>query len=337
MKNRIRKFLQHCLDRMDYLLYHNQVVIGNRPYRWCTVPVPAGYPRQSQTHPCIVYSPGGWNNYTHWLATTPYPDGDIRYENPCIYKTNVQQDTFIFSPIKQNPIVPFPGSKAFNSDPELFFHKNKLFCIVRENDNDRYLQEIKLLYSSNGEDWSNPFTICSNNDPNRHLLSPSYIKAGNKHRIYFLNGDAGIGKHGICTGIELFESEHLDTPDFKLLSKGRFTNSKDTGIEPWHFGLFSDKELLYMVLCARNKNKKTFRNPMETYLAVSEDEVNFKIFPRPLVRHLKTYRPSAYLDDQGILHLYFSVTGTFLNDGSDRNIAVTSTPFEKLLNELQKS
>jgi hypothetical protein len=74
---------------------------------------------------------------------------------------------------------------------------------------------------------------------------------------------------------------------------------------------------------------------METYLAVSGDDIHFKIFSCPIVRHLKSYRPSAYIDEQGVLQLYFSTIGTFLKDGSDRNIAVTSIPFDELLNELR--
>ena len=75
---------------------------------------------------------------------------------------------------------------------------------------------------------------------------------------------------------------------------------------------------------------------METFLAVSEDDINFKIFKSPIIRHLKSYRPSAYIDGQGYFHLYFSITGMFLKDGSDRNIAVTSLLFDDLLDELQK-
>ena len=209
--------LQKLLDKTDYFLYRDKAVIGNRPYRWCNLPVPAGYPRQSQTHPAIQYIPG----YTHWLATTPYPDAGTKYENPCIYKANELLGIIpaVYFPVKQNPIVPFPGGNAFNSDPELFFENDKLFCIVRENENGCYLREIKLLSSSDGENWGKPQTIITSNDEERQLLSPAYIKSENKHRIYFLNGDAGISKHGRCTGIEIFESEGLNPADFKLPKK----------------------------------------------------------------------------------------------------------------------
>jgi hypothetical protein len=332
----IKRNLQKFLDKADYRLYRHKAVIGNRPYQWCDIPVPDGYPQQSQTHPAIQYIPDSWNGYTHWLATTPYPNADTKYENPCIYRANEQSGMIptVYFPVKQNPIVPFPDGKAFNSDPELFFENDQLFCIVRENENNHYLREIKLLSSFNGEDWSEPQTIITSNDEKRQLLSPAYIKTGNQHRIYFLNGDAGVSKYGSCSGIEIFESENLNPADFRLAFQGQFLNSREIGIEPWHFDLFRYKGLLYMVLCGRVKNRKTLRSPMETFLAISENDANFRIFKTPVIRHLKSYRPSAYIDEQGYFRLYFSIVGLFLKDGSDRNIAVTSILFEDLLCEL---
>ena len=330
---KLKPFIQTVLDKYDYFRYKKNVIIGNREYRWCSIPVPSGYPKQSQTHPAIIFSAQKWNDYSYWIATTPYPDENIKYENPCIYKSN---DPVTFQPIKKNPIADYPGNMAYNSDPELFLHNDILYCIVRENENENYLREIKLMSSLNGEDWSEPKTIYTSNDEARQLLSPSYITKNNKHLIYFLNGDAGIGKHGVCTGIEIAESEDLNNPRFELSAVGLFNNKDDVKIEPWHFDLFEYNNLLYMILCGRDRSKKTFRNPMYTYLAVSEDYVNFRIFPKPIVRYLKSYRPSAYLDNKNILHLYFSVIGGFLKDGSDRNIGYTSIPFEELLNELRK-
>lgn len=75
---------------------------------WCSVPVPpidnhkdgvfnflpeqiANY-GQSQTHPSIVYIPGGWNGHEYWLATTPYPNSTGVFENTCIYYGDADLD-----------------------------------------------------------------------------------------------------------------------------------------------------------------------------------------------------------------------------------------------------
>ena len=123
---------------------------------------------------------------------------------------------------------------------------------------------------------------------------------------------------------------------FRFSSNGCFLNQEEVGVEPWHFDLFEYEHRLYMVLCARDRNKRTLRNPMYTYLAVSDDYINFFIYKNPIIRYLKSYRPSAYVDDSGIFHLYFSIIGSFLKDHSDRNIARTSIPFDYLLNMISK-
>lgn len=334
----IRGILQKQFDRLDYAMNKKRIIIGDTPYRWCTIPAPKGY-SQSQTHPAIQYIPHAWNGYTHWLATTPYPNADVRFENPCIYKANSETAAppSVFHPIRQNPIACWPGGSGYNSDPELFFANNQLYCIVRENENTRFLREIKLYVSADGESWNYLKTIYTSNDEERQLLSPTYEFRENAHYLYFLNGDAGIGRHGSCSGIEIIRSSDFEKSDFRFYAKGNFVNKKENRIEPWHFDLFRCDGLLYMLFCGRDKRKKTWRNPMETYLAVSTDDINFHIFERPVIRHLKSYRPSVYLDEKQVLHIYFSVIGSFMPDGSDRNIGVTSIPFQKLLSYLSKN
>lgn len=89
-----------------------------------------------------------------------------------------------------------------------------------------------------------------------------------------------------------------------------------------------------MLFCGRDHKQKTFRSPMETYLAVSEDYQNFSIYEKPIVAHIKTYRPSAYIDGDR-LHLYFSVVGYVDNFHEDRRIGYTCLNMKELLQLLQ--
>jgi hypothetical protein len=333
MKRKLKNFLQQCLDKTDYLLYHNNVVIGNRPYQWCRIPVPESCPKQSQTHPSILYIKEGWQGATHWLATTPYPDSRVEFENPCIYYTNAA-DPVVFYPIKNNPILPYPDEGKFNSDVELYFEKDILYSIIREYNNLNAHKEIKVQSSTDGQSWSSPYTLFSTSDTTKELLSPSILNYKNTLRLYCLNGNAGIYKRGVCTGIDILEGESLTASAFTQVATGNFLNKNEIGVEPWHCDVFEHAGKLYMVLCARAIKRKTFRAPMETYLAVSENYQDFHIFPRPLIRHIKSYRPSAYIDGK-TLYLYFSSVGSYLKDASDRNIGVTSFDLNTLLDEIQ--
>jgi len=337
IRKALKNILQFLLDKWIYRKYAKHIVIGKRNYQWCTLPVPMNYPRQSQTHPSILYFKDGWQGATHWIATTPYPDNLVEYENPCIYYANVKSPTeypSVFIPIQNNPILLCLGGNKFNSDVELYFENDVLYSIIREYDSRTLQKKIKVQTSKDGRTWTLPRTIFSTDDESQELLSPSVIKYKNTIRLYCLNGNAGIYKKGICTGIDILDGISLTESNFFQTGRGTFQNKETAGIEPWHCDVFEYGEKLYMVLCARDIKKKTFRSPMETYLAVSANYQDFYIFPKPLIRHIKTYRPSAYVSNNN-LYLYFSSVGRYLNDNSDRNIGVASFQMEELLNELQ--
>jgi hypothetical protein len=332
----IKNRLQLLLDKWIYWKYGKRIVIGNRAYKWCSIPVPGNCPRQSQTHPSIIYVKDKWQGATHWLATTPYPNCQVEFENPCIYYATsldgINAPT-VFTPVKNNPILSWPGGSRFNSDVELFMENNILYSITREYDNQNLYKEIKVQTSADGHSWSIPYTLFSTSNADKELLSPSILKYKMKIRFYCLNGNAGVYRRGICTGIDIWEGTSLSDTGFTQVATGKFLNKETIGIEPWHCDVFEYEGKLYMVLCARDVKKKTFRAPMETYLAVSENYQDFHIFPRPLVRHIKTYRPSAYIAERRLC-LYFSSIGRYLKDNSDRNIGATSFEMDTLLEEL---
>ena len=318
-------------DKLTISLLRNRVILGGGKFAFCTIPMPTGY-LQSQTHPSILYFPNKWNGYSHILATTPYPKANSRYENPCLYYAFDEEIPTVFIPNPNNPIIPPPREKtAFNSDPCLYFENDRLYLLNRRCERTPGLREIEVYYSDDGNNFSQLATVITEDAGNRELLSPSIIQYANTKRIYFLNGDAGIGKNGKCKGIDIYEGTSFEKTDFTHVKTGQFINSEETGIEPWHFDLLQFENKLYMIFCGRNRHQKGIRNHMNTYLAVSEDYQNFYIFTTPLVKLLKTYRPTAYVDSKKILHLYFSVVGEVAKDKSDRAIALANFDFQDLL------
>ena len=288
--------------------------------KWCIVPVPASVPSQSQTHPSIVFVKNKWNGYSLWLGTTPYPKGDNKYENPCIYYSDVKPDgNYIFTPIAKNPILEYPNSNfAFNSDVELILIHDTLFSLVRECLGPKYFRDVMVQNSTDGQTWSKPTHVYSEKDvKERDLISPSIIEHNNKLYIYHLNGNSGNAPDGKCTSMEILEGTSLTNPDFKFYGFGTFTNKENVKIEPWHMDLFEHNDTLYMLFCARNlKNPAT----LITYIAYSTDYINFTIVPKPFIDSgVNTYRPTAYVD-AGYLNIFCSGVGNYANDRSDRAI-----------------
>lgn len=73
-------------------------------------------------HPKVLYFKNGWNGYKFWMAFTPYPDGDVKKENPSIVVSNDGFNWFEPKGIK-NPIVEAPLI-GYNSDPHLVYDKD---------------------------------------------------------------------------------------------------------------------------------------------------------------------------------------------------------------------
>lgn len=333
----IKGICQYILDVIIYFLYRRKIIIRCQLYFWCKIPIPTGYLWQSQTHPSILYIKEGWNGATHWLGTTPYPNAQVEYENPCIYYGMMERNSvpINFIPIKKNPILGWPGGSRFNSDIELFYNNKTLYSIIREYDNKSLQKILKVQSSLDGQNWSEAHPFFSTNNPEQELLSPSIIRYENKLRIYCLNGNAGITKQGICTGIDILEGDDLEQSAFKEIAGGTFLNKNQVKIEPWHCCLFEYEQKLYMLFCGRDHKKKSFRSPMETYLAVSEDYHNFYIYERPIISYVKTYRPSAYMDGD-LLHLYFSVVGYIDSFFEDRRIGYTCLNMKELIQLLSE-
>ena len=116
-----------------------------------------------------------------------------------------------------------------------------------------------------------------------------------------------------------------DNPDFKFYKNGRFLNQDTLQIEPWHFDLLIYKRILWMVLCAPDHSDGSTTN-MFTYLAYSTNFVDFTIFRKPLVSDHSTYRPTAFINVNGVFYLYFSILDSPEDDG--RKIEIKKCNFE---------
>ena len=135
---------------------------------------PNPYPSQSAApvHPALLYFKAGLWGYRYWMAYTPYPGSDSQYENPCVAASNDLQ-TWV-SPAA-NPLVQKPaGASNYNADPHIFMapDNSRMYLAFREriiggNNN------VKVMHTSDGVNWSAPVTIISGAQGSVDYGSPS--------------------------------------------------------------------------------------------------------------------------------------------------------------------
>lgn len=117
------------------------------------VPVYDGNP--SVGHPDVLYIPGGWHGYTHWMAFTPFPSATR--ENPSVVASNDGVNWVVPAGLT-NPIVPFsalPAGYDWWSDTDMVLSPDgtKLMLYFRGTDSG-VTNTCYLTTSTDGVTWT---------------------------------------------------------------------------------------------------------------------------------------------------------------------------------------
>jgi hypothetical protein len=165
------------------------------------------------THPDVAYIREGFGEgkWTYWMACTPYPDRNDRYENPEIFVSDNGINWAVPRGLT-NPVVPTPETLGdHHSDPDILFHLNYLWLFYRQTMRSKNPSEnrIFLMKSTDGVRWSVPVEVLSDNT-GRLLLSPAVIQTGHRFLMWTVEiGDGGCAlvRRSSQNGLEWSEPE----------------------------------------------------------------------------------------------------------------------------------
>jgi len=136
-------------------------------------------------HPDVVFVPQGFAGYQYWMAFTPYPLMNDRYENPTIRASHdgVNWERVDETP---DPLVAPPDDPEFHhADPELIYHSGNLHVVFatihRETD------EVTFSVISCKDDlrWSRPEVV----QKDVRAVSPSFQIVGDVFHEWFIRVD----------------------------------------------------------------------------------------------------------------------------------------------------
>lgn len=338
-------------------------IFSRRDFSLCIVPVPKGYP-QSQTHVGVAKIKDGIV-----MVSSPFPNikrsklhayfriglrklslgvlynekpGEY-YENPCIYinadyKHPYKEFRLLQSRPLMEPLDPFYGLPAYNSDPDVYIEGDCIYvlnrCIYRtrltpERERDEYDIRIFLI---KGILTDGKYKYISTNlfkETTDLIVSPCLTRYKDKY-IYmslwtnsYNDGESFEGLrfissnniHGLHKN-EDWEEIHIDVKEWI----------------PWHMSLFNYKEKLYSIIACVKRGQ-----PHRCYqmLGVFDDDLKYlKIYSKPLT-DMHSYRGAAYVDKKGQFILYNTTVYEKIKSGKSvdgREIVMASMQFEKLLN-----
>jgi len=230
------------------------------------------------THPSVVYFPNGWHGYKYWMAYTPYPYSNDKYENPCIAASN---DGFTWSYPAGNPLSP-ALTVGHNCDTELVYNSktDQLYVYWLYTDDATYNQ-TKLTKSSDGVNWTSAQTVINDTRNAYSDLSPTiqvdYNSQTGVWYMWYVNvageSDWFLERRQSTDGITWSSPTELSTSAFT-----------QPGTEIWHIYIQyipSQNEYWALAACVPDTDT-TDTQRTELYFFKSADGLNWVNYSKPV-------------------------------------------------------
>lgn len=280
------------------------------------------------THPDVAYFPKGWHGYRYWMADTPYPGGNDRYENPSILVSNNGLNWSV-PPGGTNPLVPAPPCDHTN-DPDLLYNeqtgelwmyyidtRRAARCAGFESQPYYNHNFLKLIRSTDGVRWTAPVVIVDWSLATEPLyISPTIIKQGATFHLWAVNSAT-------------YTVRTASSPNGLVFGGSQAVN---IAYQAWHFDVefIPDRDEYWMFLDFPSTPGGIIR------FARSTDRVNWTTYANPALTYTggwdsSLYRSSFTFDPvSNQIRLWYSAH----NGSRIWRIGHTSVDYDDLINGL---
>ena len=217
-------------------------------------------------HPKVVCFKEGFNGYKYWMAYTPYPKHNSKFENPCILASNDLEQWEVPKELLEPCLDDLSYNKdkrIYNSDTHLLFNSDtkKLECWWRfVNDKDKEVV-IYRRTSVDGIHWDAKEVVRKIN--NRKLLdylSLSIVYEEGIYKIWYM----------FKGNIWLTATVNLKT--FTVPQKMNINYGKE--LIPWHLDVEKTPKGYEMIYVAYPRKQKNHYN-MKLYHCLSKDGIDW--------------------------------------------------------------
>lgn len=140
-------------------------------------------------HPKVLYFPNKFGGRKYWMAYTPYPFANDRYENPCVAYSS---DGYNWTNIAGNPLDD-PAGDGYDSDTHLVYVESTgtleiWYRYVGNYKNPPVAEVIYRQTTKDGINWTEKEVVVDNSSGNYvQYLSPAVIHDGEKYKIWVVN------------------------------------------------------------------------------------------------------------------------------------------------------
>lgn len=215
-------------------------------------------------HPDVLYIPSGFGSrkWRYWMAHTPMPKRDDRFENPSILASH---DGIKWEEVGTNPVVPAPaGANDHNSDVDLVYFNNQIWMYYRETRRVEPRQNrVYLTKTNDGVDWTAPTQVLyGTNDP-AEFMSPTVVHDGSTFHMWTVDGSNNLVKR-TSTGGTSWSS-----------ATGCTVIGLPHDEEVWHVNVLQANGRFEMALCSGLTVDGVFKNNL--WYAYSDDGLLWRV------------------------------------------------------------
>lgn len=227
-------------------------------------------------HPDAAVFPARWQGKRYWIAGTPYPWGNPRFENPSIYQGRVSREMRVPSGVT-NPLATAPSS-GYMSDPDMLYDPDagELRMYYRETFGG--MDEVLLISSADGVHWSPSRLIVR--DVRYSLISPSIVReSATSWRMWTVNAQA---QGCVSLGSELTLQQRRSS-DGIAWGAPEPVVLRVPGRVPWHWDVqyVAAKQEYWALVAAYPEGTTCSRTAV--YFARSTDGTMWNVSPTPLL------------------------------------------------------
>lgn len=271
-----------------------------KPYYENFLPIYNYRGNTQNVHPKVLFFPDSLWGHPYWMAYSPYPNGNPKYENPCVAFSD---DGISWQNIRKNPLdIPSNTYLRYNSDPHLLYNPNtqKLEVWFRYANEEFREERIYRMTSDDGQNWM-PKELLLHNAGNGNCalyLSPTIYYDDGKYHIWT-----------VCASP--YSIKYYETPDgrdWQYVRSIKLTyqyNGKN--FHPWHIDVIHCDGLYRMTVMVKENAPG---NTWCLFYSESEDNEHWStptimLLPRTNHWDEQLYRSSLVKTEQGY-KLYYS-------------------------------
>lgn len=207
------------------------------------------YGNQENVHPKVLYFADGLFGHHYWIAYTPYPCGDPKYENPCVAYSD---DGLRWQNVSKNPLdVPKDRKLKYNSDTHLVYNYDtgELELWFRYADEKNQKEIIYRKCSKNGKEWGEKEAVMVNDESGNCalFLSPTIIYENGEYHIWVVNLRKKAMEYYTSQQGNQWQYSHDIALNYALEGKRFF---------PWHMDIIHEEGKYILCMMVKGYNQQ---------------------------------------------------------------------------------